>query len=60
MLTDLEEIEKSIQSDPKDDIAKLRRQVEQLEEQTAEMEELDFGDKVREFLGTATVNISLG
>ena len=51
VLTDLEEIEKSIQSDPKDDIAKLRRQVEQLEEQIAEMEELDFGDKVREFLG---------
>ena len=50
-LTDLEEVERSIQSDPKDDIAKLRRQVEQLEEQTAEMEELDFGDKVREFLG---------
>ena len=51
VLTDLEEIERSIQSDPKDNIAKLRRQVEQLEEQTAEMEELDFGDKVREFLG---------
>ena len=51
VLTDLDEIERSIQSDPKDDIAKLRRQVEQLEEQTAEMEELDFGDKVREFLG---------
>ena len=51
VLTDLKEIERSIQSDPKDDIAKLRRQVEQLEEQTAEMEELDFGDKVREFLG---------
>ena len=51
VLTDLEEIEKSIQSDPKDEIAKLRRQVDQLEEQTAEMEELDFGDKVREFLG---------
>jgi hypothetical protein len=51
VLTDLEEIERSIQSDPKDDIAKLRRQVEQLEEQTAEMEEVDFGDKVREFLG---------
>jgi hypothetical protein len=51
VLTDLEEIERSIQSDPKDDLAKLRRQVEQLEEQTAEMEELDFGDKVREFLG---------
>ncbi len=51
VITDLEEIERSIQSDPKDDIAKLRRQVEQLEEQTAEMEELDFGDKVREFLG---------
>jgi hypothetical protein len=51
VITDLEEIERSIQSDPKDDIAKLRRQVEQLEDQTAEMEELDFGDKVREFLG---------
>jgi hypothetical protein len=51
VLTDLEEIERSIQSDPKDDIAKLRRQVEELEEQTAEMEEVDFGDKVREFLG---------
>ena len=51
VITDLQEQEQSIQSDPKDDIAKLRRQVEQLEEQTAMMEEADFGDKVREFLG---------
>ena len=51
VITELQESEKSIQADPKDDIAKLRRQVEQLEEQTAEMEEVEFGDKVREFLG---------
>ena len=51
MITELQESEKSIQSDPKDDIAKLRQLVEQLEEQTAEMEEVEFGDKVREFLG---------
>jgi len=51
VITDLKQQEESIQSDPKDDLAKLRRQVEQLEEQTAQMEEADFGDKVREFLG---------
>ena len=51
VITDLQEQEKSIQADPKDDIAKLRRQVEQLEKETAQMEEVEFGDKVREFLG---------
>ncbi|MGB0449385.1 MAG: VWA domain-containing protein [Porticoccaceae bacterium] len=51
VITDLQEQEKSIQSDPEDDIAKLRRQVEQLEKETAQMEEVEFGDKVREFLG---------
>ena len=51
VITDLQEQEKSIQADPKDDIAKLRRQVEQLEIETAQMEEVEFGDKVREFLG---------
>ena len=51
VITDLQEQEKSIQADPKDDIAKLRRQVEELEKETAQMEEVEFGDKVREFLG---------
>ncbi len=50
VLTDLQEAEKSIQADP-NDLDKLRRQVEQLEDQTAQMEEVEFGDKVREFLG---------
>ena len=50
VLTDLQETEKSIQADP-NDIDKLRRQVEQLENETAQMEEVEFGDKVREFLG---------
>ncbi len=50
-LTDLEELEESIQSDPEERIAMLRRQVEQLERETANMEEVEFGDKVRQFLG---------
>ncbi|MDB9998934.1 VWA domain-containing protein [Porticoccaceae bacterium] len=50
VLTDLQETEKSIQADP-NDIDKLRRQVEQLENETAQMEEVEFGDKMREFLG---------
>ena len=50
VLTDLKETEKSIQADP-NDLDKLRRQVEQLEDETAQMEEVEFGDKVREFLG---------
>ena len=50
-LTDLEELEESIQSDPKERIAMLRRQVEELESETAKMEEVEFGDKVRQFLG---------
>ena len=50
VITDLEEQEKSIQND-RNDIDKLRRQVEQLEDETAQMEEVEFGDKVREFQG---------
>ena len=50
-LTDLVEVEESIQSDPEEQIAMLRRTVEELESETAKMEEVEFGDKVREFVG---------
>ncbi len=50
-LTELQEIEESIQSDPDENIAMLRRQVEELERETASMEEIEFGDKVRQFIG---------
>lgn len=50
-LTDIVELEESIQSDPEERIAMLRRQVEELEKETANMEEVEFGDKVRQFLG---------
>jgi hypothetical protein len=50
-LTDLVEVEESIQSDPEEQIAMLRRTVEELERETAKMEEVEFGDKVREFIG---------
>ena len=50
-LTDLEELEESIQADPDERIAMLRRQVEELERETSKMEEVEFGDKVRQFLG---------
>ena len=50
-LTELEEVEESIQSDPEERIAMLRRQVEELERETATMEEVEFGDRVRQFLG---------
>ncbi len=50
-LTDLEEQEESIQSDPEERIAMLRRQVEELERETSKLEEIEFGDKVRQFLG---------
>jgi hypothetical protein len=50
-LTDLEELEESIQSDPEERIAMLRRQVEELERETSKMEEVEFGDKVRQFVG---------
>ena len=50
VITDLEEQERSIQSDP-NDLDKLRLQVEQLEEETAQMEEDDFGDKLLELQG---------
>ena len=49
-VTELEELEESIQSDP-NQVAMLRRQVEELERETANMEEIEFGDKVRQFLG---------
>jgi hypothetical protein len=49
-LTEVQEIEKGIQSDP-EQIAMLRRQVEELEDETASMEEVEFGDRVRQFLG---------
>jgi hypothetical protein len=50
-LTDLQEVEESIQSDPEERIAKLRRQVQELERETSKMEEVEYGDKVRQFLG---------
>jgi hypothetical protein len=49
-LTEVQELEQGIQSDP-EQIAMLRRQVEELESETASMEEVEFGDKVRQFLG---------
>jgi len=51
VVTELEEAENSIQSDPEDDISILRKQVEELERETANMEEVEYGDKVRAFLG---------
>lgn len=50
-LTEVVELEESIQSDPEERIAKLRRQVEELERETSNMEEVEFGDKVRQFVG---------
>ena len=50
IITELEEKEKSIQEDPKN-LDKLRLQVKKLEEETANIEEIEFGDKVREFVG---------
>ena len=50
-LTEVEEKEESIQSDPVENIAMLRRQVEELERETASMEEIEFGDRVRQFIG---------
>jgi len=51
VVTELKEAENSIQSDPEDDISILRKQVEELERETANMEEVEYGDKVRAFLG---------
>jgi hypothetical protein len=50
-LTDVQELEQSIQADPDERIAKLRRAVEELERETSQMEEVEFADKVRQFLG---------
>jgi hypothetical protein len=50
-LSDIVELEESVQSDPEERIDKLRRQVEELERETSKLEEVEFGDKVRQFLG---------
>lgn len=50
-LTEVQEIEESIQSDPEERIAMLRRTVEELERETSTMEEVEFADKVRQFIG---------
>lgn len=50
-LTEVQEIEESIQSDPDERIAMLRRQVEEIERETSNMEEVEFADKVRQFVG---------
>jgi hypothetical protein len=50
VITELAEKEKSIQEDP-NNIDILRRQVKQLEDETSQIEEVEFGDKVREFVG---------
>ncbi len=50
-ITEIQELEESIQEDPEESVAMLRRQVEELERETANMEEVEFGDKVREFIG---------
>lgn len=50
VITELTEQQQSIQNDP-NNIDKLRAKVQELEEKTAQMEEVEFGDKVREFLG---------
>ena len=59
VITDLEEQEKSIQNDP-NDLDKLRRQVEQLEDETAQMEEVEFGDKVLEVQGIGNIQYLTG
>lgn len=51
VITELQETEESIQSDPEERIAMLRRQVEELEAETANMEEVEFADRIREFVG---------
>ena len=50
VITELEEQESSIQEDP-NNMDKLRPRLEQLEEETAQMEEIEFGDTVRRFSG---------
>ena len=50
VITEITEKEKSIQEDP-NNIDILRRKVKQLEEETAQIEDIEFGDKVREFVG---------
>ncbi len=50
VITEIAEKEKSIQEDP-NNIDIQRRKVKQLEEETAQIEDIEFGDKVREFVG---------
>ncbi len=51
VVTELQEAELSTQTDPKEEIDNLRRQVEILKKETAELEDIEYGDKVREFVG---------
>lgn len=51
VVTQLKEEEQSIQPDPDEQLGTLRRRVEELENQVDNMEEVEFGDKVREFVG---------
>lgn len=51
VVTELEEQQKSVQSDPQNEIDQLRKQVEELENETAELEDIEYGDKVRAFSG---------
>jgi len=50
VITELQEKERSIQEDP-NNLDKLRQKVEKLEEETAQMEEINFGNTVRTFSG---------
>lgn len=51
VVTQLREKEQSIQPDPDQQVDVLRKQVEALENQVDSMEEVEFGDRVREFIG---------
>ena len=59
VITELAEKEKSIQEDP-NNIDILRRQVKQLEDETAQIEDEEFGEKVREIEGDGNQQILSG
>jgi len=59
VLTDLQETEKSIQEGP-DDLGKLRREVKRLKDETAEMEEVAYGDKVLDTRGDGNNQVLTG